>query len=99
YVLEEVRKALEPTYGSENLEQGGLTIQTTLDVKLQKIAQAAIEKNCAQYDLKYGSATLVEFNRELKQSTTQQVVLSTVVPHVQAALVALDVHTGAIRAM
>jgi penicillin-binding protein 1A len=99
YVLEEVRKALEPTYGADMLEQGGLVIQTTLDVKLQKIAQAVIEKHCAAYDVKYGTATLAEYNRELKQSTTQQVVLSTVAPHVQAALVALDVHTGAIRAM
>jgi len=99
YVLEEVRKALEPTYGSEMLEQGGLKIQTTLDVKLQKIAQTIIEKHCAEYDLKYGTATLTEYNKDLKAGTTQHVVTSTVPPHIQAALVALDVHTGAVRAM
>jgi penicillin-binding protein 1A len=99
YVLEEVRKALEPTYGSDMLEQGGLMIQTTLDVKLQKIAQSVIEKHCANYDLKYGSATLKEFNRELAKGTTEPVTLSTAMPHVQASLVAIDVHTGAIRAM
>src|SRR5262249_6965760 len=49
YFLEEVRKVLEPLYGSEMLEQGGLTIQTTLDLKMQKAAQKSIEAHLSAY--------------------------------------------------
>ncbi|MCG3205554.1 MAG: Penicillin-binding protein 2D [Elusimicrobia bacterium] len=99
YLLEEVRKTLEPVYGTETLEQGGLTIQTTLDVKLQKIAETVLEKHCSTYDAKYATATLVEYVRDLKKGSTEQITISTTPPHIQAALVAIDVHTGAIRAL
>ncbi len=99
YLLEEVRKDLEPVYGVETLEQGGLQIRTTLDLKLQKVAEAVLEKHCAEYDLKFATATLAEYNRDLQKNTTNQVVISTIAPHLQGALVAMDVHTGAIRAM
>ena len=99
YVLEEIRKTLEPVYGTETLEQGGLTIRTTLDVKMQKIAEEVLEKHCADYDLKFATATLIEYKKDLQKSTTTIIVLSTVPPTIQAALVAIDVHTGAIRAL
>ena len=99
YFLEEIRKLLEPTYGGETLEQGGLTITTTLDVKMQKAAEHVIEDHLEQYDMQFGTATLAEFNKDLKESTTQQVTISTTAPKLQGALIALDVHTGAIRAL
>lgn len=99
YVLEEIRKTLEPVYGNETLEQGGLTIRTTLDVKMQKAAEAAIEKHCADYDMKFATATLAEYKRDLQKSTTTVIEISTIPPHIQASLVAIDVHTGAIRAL
>jgi penicillin-binding protein 1A len=99
YFMEDIRKILEPTYGSELLEQGGLTIQTTLDVKLQKVAEMVLEKHLMEYDLKYATATLAEYNKNLLENTTEQVVISTIPPHIQGSLIALDVHTGAIRAM
>lgn len=98
YLLEEIRKKLEPTYGSEMLEQGGLTIQTTLDVKMQKVAETVLERHLADYDIKFATPTLVEYNRDLQKSTAP-VVISTIPPHIQGALVALDTHTGAIRAL
>ena len=51
------------------------------------------------YDTAHGTTTLAEYNEELLANTTEQIEISTVPPHVQGALVALDVHTGAIRAM
>jgi len=101
YFVEEIRKQLEPVYGSETLEQGGLTIQTTLSLNLQQAAERVLENHLAAYDLQYGTATLAEYNRDLLKNTTNQtqVVISTTLPRLQGALVAMDVHTGAIRAM
>jgi len=99
YFLEEVRKLLEPTYGEETLEQGGLTVTTTLDIKMQKAAQQALETHLEQYDVLYGTATLNEYIADLSRNTTNQVNVSTIPPKVQGALVAIDTHTGAIRAM
>lgn len=99
YLLEEIRKDLEPVYGNETLEQGGLQIRTTLDLKLQKIAETVLENHCAIYDTKFATATLIEYNKDLQKNTTNHVVISTIPPTIQASLVLLDVHTGAIRAL
>jgi penicillin-binding protein 1A len=56
YFLEEIRKELEPVYGVELLEQGGLTIQTTLDLNMQRAAEATIEKHLTEYDTKFATA-------------------------------------------
>lgn len=99
YFTEEVRKQLEPVYGNETLEQGGLTIQTTLDIHLQKIAEKVLEDHLARYDAKFATATLNEYMADLQKSTTEQITISTIPPNIQGALIAMDVHTGAIRAM
>ncbi len=99
YFLEEVRKQLEPTYGEDMLEQGGMTVVTTLDIKMQRAAQQALEDHLHQYDLMYGTATLNEYIASLKNGTTQQVNISTNPPKLQGSLVVMDVHTGAIRAL
>ncbi len=99
YILEEIRKTLEPVYGGEALEQGGLIIRTTLDVKMQKVAQKVIERHCAEYDMKFATATLAEYWKDLAKASTAPITISTIAPNVQAALVAIDVHTGAIRTL
>jgi penicillin-binding protein 1A len=99
YFLEEVRKLLEPTYGEETLEQGGLTVATTLDVKMQKVAERLVEEHLEKYDVAFGTVTLEEYRKDLQKGTTEQIVLSTTAPKLQGALVALDTHTGAVRAL
>ncbi len=104
YFIEEVRQELEPRYGEERLEQGGLQIRTTLDIKLQSAAESIMEQHLADFDVTYGSAALKEYNDNLLKNTTDQtalasLVLSTTPPQIQGALIAMDVHTGAIRAM
>jgi penicillin-binding protein 1A len=98
YFIEEIRKMLEPVYGAEMLEQGGLTIHTTLDVRMQKAAEAVLEEHLAAYDAKFSTATLIEYRKDLTENTTNEIRLSTTAPKIQGALVAMDVHTGAIRA-
>lgn len=102
YFIEEVKKILEPKYGLERLEQGGLIIHTTLDIDMQRAAEQILEEHLARYDVQYGTVTLEEYNHDLLKRTTDQTIpveISTTPPTIQGALVALDTHTGAIRAM
>jgi len=99
YFVEEVRRLLEPSFGEEQIEQGGLTIQTTLDLDMQKAADVVLEKRLTEYDLEYATPTLAEYNKDLAENATGPVEISTVTPTIQGALVALDVHTGAVRAL
>ena len=54
YFLEEVRKHLESRYGAKQLYQSGLTVTTTLDVKLQEAANRAVERGLRQLDKRRG---------------------------------------------
>lgn len=51
---EEVRRHLVAKYGENALYQGGLTIRTTLDPQLQKIANWALRKGLIRYDQHHG---------------------------------------------
>ncbi|MBF0540235.1 MAG: PBP1A family penicillin-binding protein [Nitrospirae bacterium] len=73
YFVEYARKKLEQKYGNQ-LYTDAFKIHTTLDLRLQQIAETAIENGIAQ----------LEKRRK---------------PGIQAALLAIDVKTGAIRAM
>ena len=45
---------LEKTYGSEILYRGGLTVQTTLNLGMQKSAQRALAKGLTDLDRRQG---------------------------------------------
>jgi penicillin-binding protein 1A len=48
YFLEEVRKYLEAKYGAKALYESGLTVRTSLDLELQRAANAALENGLRQ---------------------------------------------------
>ncbi|HXH05514.1 MAG TPA: PBP1A family penicillin-binding protein [Vicinamibacterales bacterium] len=50
YFLEEVRKQLEARYGAKALYEGGLAVRTTLDARLQRLANRAIEEGLRRLD-------------------------------------------------
>ena len=52
YFVEEVRRALEPKYG-EKLYKGGLSIYTTLDLRMQLAAEKALKTHTQAFDDKY----------------------------------------------
>jgi penicillin-binding protein 1A len=54
YFLEEVRKHLESRYGAKQLYEGGLTVTTTLDVRLQEAANRAVASGLRQLDKRRG---------------------------------------------
>ncbi len=54
FFTEEVRRELESRYGESQLYKGGLSVRTTLDPKLQKIADQALRKGLRAYDRRHG---------------------------------------------
>jgi penicillin-binding protein 1A len=94
YFVEEIRKYLEATYGPEFVYTSGATIYTTLDLKLQRAANAAIadgldrlEKNYKLAGSKRTYDSLVKKDTALKPN------------YLQGAVVAIDPKSGGIRAM
>lgn len=83
YFTEYIRQQLEPKYGVEMFWQGGLKIYTTLDLKMQKLAEDIFEKKLAEYEAKNESKTDV----------------NTATSTLQGAFVALDTKTGGIKIM
>jgi len=54
YFAEEVRRQLIERYGEKGLYEGGLSVRTTLDPKLQLIARKALIKGLMNYDMANG---------------------------------------------
>ncbi len=54
YFAEEVRRELVRLYGEEKLYQGGLSVRTTLDPRLQSSADAALREGLIAYDRRHG---------------------------------------------
>ena len=84
YFVEYVRQQLEARYGANAVYKGGLSVYTTLDMKLQEAAQQALEKGLEN------SEALARKNRQSNIPIDQTI---------QGALLAMDPHTGAIRSM
>lgn len=51
---EDVRRELEKRFGTAEVHEAGLRIQTTLDLNLQKVANQAVEDGLAAYERRHG---------------------------------------------
>ena len=54
YFVEEARRQLFDTYGDDQLYNGGLSIRTTLDTRLQLAARNALRSGLEAYDRRHG---------------------------------------------
>jgi len=54
YYVEEIRKYLESTYGTEMVHQRGLRVYTTLNVAMQQAANHAVRDGLHAYDRRHG---------------------------------------------
>ncbi|MDA0240429.1 MAG: penicillin-binding protein 1A [Proteobacteria bacterium] len=54
FFAEEVRRELSSKYGENDLYKGGLSVRTTLDPKLQEIADQALRDGLEAYDRRHG---------------------------------------------
>lgn len=101
YFVEYLRQLLEPKYGDSGLYQGGYSIYTTLDVDMQRAAETVMAQYLSDFDKDKAKEFAAKRAAEAKHRKrgAPEVVVSTTVPKVQGALVAIDPHTGGIRAM
>ena len=54
YFLEAARKRVIEQYGNDKLYEGGLSVRTTLDLKMQRQARNALAEGLTAYDRKFG---------------------------------------------
>jgi penicillin-binding protein 1A len=54
YFVEETRRYLEGKYGADQVHEGGLKVNTTLDVDLQRAANQAVLDGLAAYERRHG---------------------------------------------
>lgn len=54
YFAEEVRRHLLDLYGEDALYRGGLSVRTTLDSRLQKLAERVLHEGLRDYDARHG---------------------------------------------
>ena len=54
YFVEEIRKYLESTYGTETVDTRGLRVYTTLNVAMQRAANQAVRDGLHAYDRRHG---------------------------------------------
>jgi penicillin-binding protein 1A len=83
YFKEEVRRELVNRFGWDRVYQGGLKVYTTIDLDMQKAAEAEVATTIAEIEKRQAS-------RKRKQPAGDPL---------QAALVAMDPATGEVRAM
>ncbi|MBI4376886.1 MAG: transglycosylase domain-containing protein [Elusimicrobia bacterium] len=98
YFVEHVRRRLERRYGTQAVWKGGLRVYTTLDLDMQKTAEAIMEKGLAEFD----ERALKEWQSKMESGAlaVEGVELSTSPPaKIQGAFTVIDVKTGAIYAM
>ena len=50
YFVEEIRKSLEQKYGAKAIYEAGLRVQTTLDARLQQVADDALDRGLRRLD-------------------------------------------------
>lgn len=54
FFAEEVRRELQDLYGEQGLYEGGLSVHTTVDPRLQAIAQRVLRRGLERYDRRHG---------------------------------------------
>src|SRR5205814_6450856 len=54
YFVEELRRYLEKKYGTSAVHEGGLKVYSTLNVDMQKSANAAVRAGTREYDKRHG---------------------------------------------
>jgi penicillin-binding protein 1A len=94
YFVEWVRTTLEPVYG-ERLYSGGLRIYTSLDVEMQRHAEAAMASGWARIEGTpgYRGTTYDDHMADPARAEAAQT------PYLQGLFIALDPATGEVRAL
>ncbi len=98
FFAEEVRRELQERYGEQKLYEGGLSVRTTLDPKIQLMARKALVDGLVRYDEAYGwhgTLKTIDIGQDWGLPLADIPAYSDIKPWVLA--VALDVSNTAIR--
>ena len=95
YFKEQVRKELVERFGASRVAAGGLRVFTTLDLELQRAAEKTLEDGLTAIEHRRGYPHKRKDSKESKESKESKVRAD----YLQGALIAIDPHTGAVRAM
>lgn len=93
YVVEQLRQ----NYGDAVIDSLGLKVYTTLDYRLQRVAEEALARQLDEVQKNY--ADKLRYRRPPGLTNAQAARDSIAKTRVQGALVAIDVRTGAVLAM
>ncbi len=98
FFAEEVRRELQERYGEQKLYEGGLSVRTTLDPKIQLMARKALVDGLVRYDEAYGwhgTLKTIDIGQDWGVPLADIPAYGDIKPWVLA--VALDVSNTAIR--
>ncbi|MEK6647027.1 MAG: PBP1A family penicillin-binding protein [Candidatus Firestonebacteria bacterium] len=93
YFVEYIRQYLENTYGSNAVYKGGLKVHTTLDLKLQDIAQQQFNLGLDEVETKIG------LNKGISHKKLSDPLYRKKMTQLQGAFIAMDPHTGYVKAL
>ena len=100
YFVEMVRLHLDERFGSNAVYEGGLKVWTTLDMDLQQIAERAVDRQLTSLETQLKpKATYANFSARAQAAAAMGAHGPEPTPYLQAAFVALDPHTGYVRAL
>lgn len=100
YFTETVRRELSARHGSQSIYHDGLTVETTLDVELQRVAEEALESHLTRleglvlYPYLFGRGDQMLASHGLPPQEQLSSPL-----RLQGAVVAIELATGAVRVM
>ncbi len=97
FFKEEVRRQLVDQFGDERVEQGGLKVYTTIDPYMQRAADAAVGQSIAEIEKSLPKRKTPRDPVRLGPGAKRQDLAQG--QPLQAALIAIDPDTGAVRAM
>jgi penicillin-binding protein 1A len=95
YFVEIIRQYLESHYGVKKLYEDGLRVYTTLDARLQRIAESELETHLEKMEQKEG----YEFTKAVFDSLNAASDEPLKPKYLQGALVAVDPVTGEVKAL
>jgi penicillin-binding protein 1A len=95
YFVEIIRQYLENHYGVKKLYEDGLRVHTTLDSRLQRIAETALEEHLTSMegreDYEFTRAVFDSLNKASDEALTPK--------YLQGGLIAIDSVTGEVKAL
>jgi penicillin-binding protein 1A len=105
YYIEEVRKYTESKYGAKALYEKGLTIRTTLDTDLQRVANRALDRGLRQVAKRRGiwrrPRNIVSEGRQIDtfrhDRWSRPITVGDIVPAIVTSVDSRDTRSGAAR--